>query len=80
MFVENKRRTLTWSMFLSLLFLFMMDHHTRPFLMASGVICDDLSNILFDNNNVFRNNIITHKQTNSMLGGAKEMMHGLMEK
>ena len=47
MFAENKRRTLTWSMFLSLAFLFMMDPRTRPFLVASGVINEDMSEILF---------------------------------
>ena len=47
MFAENKRRTLTWSMFLTLAFLFYVDPRTKPYMMASGVICEELSEFLF---------------------------------
>ena len=58
--IENKKRRLTWAMFLSLVFVFFINPNTRPFLMASDTISKDLSQVLFG--------------SDSMLTQAKEFM------
>ena len=80
MFVENKRRQLTWSMFLSLAFLFVMDSRTRPFLMASGIISEDLSNILFGNTSMLIETTAMLASNKPMLVQAQDMISGLIDK
>lgn len=49
-YIENRKRKLTWSLFLSMVFVFYINNETRPFLLASkeinkvlGVFFDDKS-------------------------------------
>lgn len=80
LFVENKRRQLIWSMFLSLAFLFVMDSRTRPFLMASGVINEELSKILFGDTSTLTETTSMLAPDKPMLSKAKDMISGLMDK
>jgi len=80
MFVENKRRQLTWSMFLSLAFLFVMDSRTRPFLMASGIISEDLSRILFGDTSMLTETTSMLAPDKPMLSKAQDMISGLIDK
>lgn len=79
LFAENKKRPLTWSMFLSLAFLFFMDTKTRPFLMASGVINEDLSNILFGNSSMLAETTSMLDSNRPMLSKAEEMINRLKD-
>jgi len=45
-YIENRKRKLTWSLFLSMVFVFYMNADTRPFLLASETIKK-----VFDENN-----------------------------
>ena len=80
MFVENKRRPLTWSMFLSLAFLFVMDSRTRPFLMVSGIISENLSKILFGDTSMLTETTSMLVPDKPMLSKAKDMISGLTDK
>jgi DNA-binding XRE family transcriptional regulator len=46
-YVETKKRPLTWNMFLSLMFVFFVDVRTRPFLITAGIASEELSEMVF---------------------------------
>jgi DNA-binding XRE family transcriptional regulator len=77
MFVETKRNALTWSMFLSLVFFFLLEPRTRPFLLASGIIGDDLSRILFGDDSMQAHIASLLDSQKPMLAKAKEMLDNL---
>ncbi len=58
--IESGKRQLTWSMFLSMLFIFFMNPATRPFLISGKLLSEDTCKALFGDS--------------SMLKSAKEML------
>jgi DNA-binding XRE family transcriptional regulator len=58
--IENGKRQLTWSLFLSMLFIFFMNPATRPFLISGDLLSNDTCKALFGDS--------------SMLKGVKEML------
>jgi len=58
--IENGKRKLTWSMFLSMLFIFYMNPATRPYLIAGNILTEETCKALFGDS--------------SMLKSAKEML------
>jgi len=79
LFAENKKRPLTWSMFLSLAFLFWVEPRTRPFLMASGVINEELSKILFGNTSMLADASSMLAPDRPMLSNAQKMIENLTD-
>ena len=76
--IENKKRPLVWSVFLSMAFLFFLDPRTRPFLVASGVIDPELSKILFGDSSTLTQATSMLEPDRPMLTQAQEMMDNLM--
>ena len=79
-YTENKKRPLVWSVFLSLLFIFLLDPKTRPFLAASEIINPELSKELFEDESILTETIIKLEPEKPMLTKAKKMMNTMMEK
>ena len=77
-YIENKKRPLVWSVFLSLLFLFILDPKTRPFLEASGIITPELSKHLFGDETLLAETISKLEPEKPILEKAKEMMSTMM--
>ena len=64
-------------MFLSLFFLFYVDQRTQPFLLASGIITEDLSHMLFGSASMLPTVPPTQGPEGSMLHEAQKMMVNL---
>jgi hypothetical protein len=67
-----------WSMFLSMMFLFFLDSRTRPFLLTSGVINAELSQILFGDALTLTEAAAALEPDRPILTKAQEMMDALM--
>ena len=77
MWIESKKNPLTWSMFLSLAFLFFIDPRTRPFLIASGIINNELSASLFGDASLLSETSSKLSQDAPFLSKAQQMMDNL---
>lgn len=73
--IEKKKRTLTWAMFLAMVFIFFMDNRTRPLLIAVGITGEKLSEILFDNEAIIPRAAFVLEQNKPMIIKAQEMIN-----
>ncbi len=79
LFAESQKRPLTWTMFLALAFLFMMDYKTRSFLLESGIMNDELSQILLGDKTSLMKTTAMSDMNTSMLSKSKLMISSLTD-
>ena len=76
-YIETGKRALAWPMFLSMLFIFIMEPKTRSHVAVSGVIGKELSKILFGDTAVLEEAVFMLSPKLPLLEQAQEMMKGI---